>query len=1188
MFLKSLEAQGFKSFPDKTLLKFEKGITGVVGPNGSGKSNISDAIRWVLGEQSNKQLRGEKSEDVVFNGTSARKPQGMAQVTLCLDNTDRALNCDSDEVFITRRYFRSGESEYQINHATVRLKDVNELFMDTGLGRDGYSMIGQGKISDIVGRRSDERRDMFEEAAGISRFRYRKQEAERRLNSAEDNLIRLRDIMGELEERVGPLAEQSKKAKKFIEYSGEEKNLEIGLWLGSLDNHKEKLKDQEYKIDLITAQYNEVNSRIEEIINQLNDMSEEARRMTVSMDNERRTASEMDETALRLDGQIAVCENNIFHNEESIRRIEEQLSEESQGDALIDQKIADQNMAIEEKLKVIAVLKDELEKSSLQLEELLSRTSDFSDKEQQLNRDILENARKISELELMSVSADSSIQEISSRAENIADAIEAKREEVESLTAEKEELLKDLTRCDEKVNECENSVKGMMLLIKSAEDKAENLKAEYEKFNLEHQEFINRAKLMRDLENSLDGFPNAVKNVMKESERGMLKGICGPVSRLMTVEKEYSIAIEVALAGGAINVVTETEEDAKRAISYLKRENGGRVTFSPVNTVKPREFNEKGLDDCLGFIGIADKLVKVDKKYRNILSSLLGKIVVADTLDNAVAIAKKYSYKFKIVTLDGQVVNTGGSLTGGSFNRATGVLSRKDEIDRLEQRAQNALENAKDANERYNKAKSDLATRNAEIEALKSEVATANEDKIMVLAELKRVDSRLAYEQKDYDDYLAEQNNSTARIEELNQTVIKCQNSVEELKKISSQLEEQLIEISGGKDGLSTERESLTEKNASVRMEILGLEKEIEAFNATIKDLEIQKSGPAGRLSQLEAERQLLQMNVDKERNNIEELKKSAEDMRTRAEEKRKSVESGIARRNQIEELTSTLTNEERELSSKRETLSGEKVRLDERRDGMTKEYDDIISKLFDKYELTKSEAEALDIKIDDVPAANKRLHELKGKIRALGNVNVAAIEEYAEVSERYEFMKTQLDDVETAKKELENLIYELTSNMQTAFIEKFKEINGYFTTTFVELFGGGDAELLLSEPLDVLNSGIEIKVQPPGKKISSIEQLSGGEKSLVALAIYFAMMKVSPPPFCMLDEVETALDDVNVDRFASYMRKMCDNTQFIVVTHRRGTMEEADILYCVTMQEKGVSKLLKLNVSEVEKQKLL
>ncbi len=1181
MFLKSLESQGFKSFPDKTTLNFEKGITGIVGPNGSGKSNVSDAIRWVLGEQSNKQLRGEKSEDVIFNGTSSRRPQGMAQVTLCLDNTDRSLNCDTDEVFITRRFYRSGESEYQINHATVRLKDINELFMDTGLGRDGYSMIGQGKISDIVSRRSDDRREMFEEAAGISRFRYRKTEAERKLTAAEDNLVRLRDIMKELTDRVGPLEDQCIRAKKFLSLSGEEKTLEVGLWLINLRKFKDKLREQERKIDLAQSQYDKTRDRIEEIIDELDRSGSQTRILTVQMDQLRRAVSESEECVARIEGQIAVCENNIFHNNENINRLNEEIKNGgNKGDSL-DEELKQKQQLMDEKLNEIQKNRSALENSAAQLETLLRDTEESSKQLDALRTEMALINENLSEYNLKNVTAVSSLSEIENRGGVINDSVSQREKQLEDAELEKKALLSDLENCEEKISECSNAIKGAEMLASSSRSKLDTLNEEIQKLTLEHQTKLRRSQILIDMEKSLDGFNNTVKTVMKESEKGHIAGVKGVISRLISVDEKYSAAIEVALGGAIQNIVIATESDGKKALNYLKANRIGRATFLPMDVIKGRSIDISKVKDYAGFLGSADLLVSCKPEYKNIVSFLLGGIAVAEDIDCATAIARKSGYRFRVVTLDGQVVNTGGSLTGGSFSKSAGLLSRSSEIEKLKADADKLEKEILFKKADAEKLRIGLDSRMAYIEATKAEQITANEDKIRVLSEIKRVSNDIDSISTALNELRCERDNAEIRIAELKKSASDAEQMTIELQQKLEQSEQKLSTLVSSQDSLSEQREKLLMENSAVRVTILSLENEANGIKLDISSIENRRIDAEKATETTKQRINELVIQNENEQNQIEEYKNQITELCNKSDlNKQKSAEK-LKERTDLETKISALTSEERDLSAQKERLGGENVRLRERRDAMTKEYDDIISKMFDKYELTITAAEELGIEIEDVSQAGNRLREIKAKIKSLGSINLAAIDEYSEVSQRYEFMKTQIADVENAKQELERLINELIGNMQTAFNEKFALINRNFSETFVELFGGGTAHLSLSNPEDVLNSGIEIKVQPPGKNVSTIEQLSGGEKSIVALAIYFAMMKVAPPPFCMLDEVESALDDVNVDRFAGYLRRMCKNTQFIVVTHRRGTMEEADVLYGITMQEKGVSKILKLEGKE-------
>lgn len=1186
MRLKSIEIQGFKSFADKTVLHFGQGITAVVGPNGSGKSNISDAVRWVLGEQSTKTLRGFKMEDVIFSGTASRKAQGFAEVTLAIDNVNRQLPCDTDEVLVTRRYYRSGESEYRLNNAGVRLRDIHELFMDTGLGRDGYSMIAQGKIDDIVGTKSSsERRDIFEEAAGISRYRYRKLEAERKLNAAEENLLRLRDILSELESRVGPLADQSKKAEKFIEYSKEQEELQIGVWLNTLSKYKDVLREQENKITLARAQYDDINEKTAQTDLTLDRLTERSQQLIVSIDEARRAASECEEQAARIDGDIAVKRNTIEHNNETISRINRDIDALKDSDAAVVAEIELKNAQIEEKNEQIKQTDERFADAQSRLLNLVSESDSFSQQIETLNSELNRIAAATAEQKIELMSSRASSEEIGTRTVNISSAIDEKSVVIGELKKELADLDSDLKSCDDLIGECTNAISGREILLQKRREKYDGIKQNIDKLVLDESEKRRRAQMIEELERSMEGFAHSVKAIMNSSKHGDLNGVHGTVSQLLHVDSEYAVAIEAALGNALQNIVMSSEEAAKRAINYLKSTKGGRATFLPLTSVRPRHFNHGDVKNCIGYVGLANELISCDSKYNVIASSLLGEIVVADNIDSAVSIARKFGYRFKIVTLDGQIVNAGGSMTGGSLSKNAGLLSRAGEIKRLREEADVIAEQIVSENERLKNAKEAVATLDAEILAAKGELTTANEDKIRVLGEVRRVSEQISAGENDIIKLKTEQKLLSDRLEELKKSAERAQTIISENEMKSAELTKQLDELTGGRDSTSQKREELSALASEISANSFAMKREVELLQNAVDELRQRMSGRTERSAQLAAEIE----SITKQNSNIEvivsDLCEQSKQLRERALQSSQSVEKFAAERDEAEKDMQQLRLSERDRLSDREKLSGELVRLEERKSAMIREYDDTIRKLYDEYGLTRSEAESRGIVIEDLSIANKRLAELKSKIKSLGSVNLSAIEEYKEVSERYEFMSEQLADVEKSKSELLKLISQLTGQMQTMFVSRFEEINKYFSKVFIELFGGGTAELKLTDPDNVLESGIEIIVQPPGKKISIIEQLSGGEKALIAISIYFAIMKVNPPPFCILDEVDAALDDVNVTRFAGYLRLMSPNTQYIVVTHRRGSMEEADMLYGVTMQEKGISKLLELNVSELEQQ---
>ncbi len=1183
MLLKSLELQGFKTFPDKTRLTFTRGITAVVGPNGSGKSNISDAVRWALGEQSAKALRCSRMEDVIFNGTKNRNRTGFAQVTLTIDNSDRTLDFDKDEVSVTRRYYRSGTSEYLINNTIVRLQDIHELFMDTGLGRDGYSIISQGKIDSIVAAKSEDRREIFEEAAGISRYRYRKADAERRLGRTEENLVRLRDILSELEGRVEPLRIQSEKAKAYLEYAEEKRNLEIGLWLKTIERSARLLREQEDKLATAQSQYDEAQRALSLIESKTEELFSNQSKITARIEELRSEVSRLDEEGAEKRARVNVLRNDIYHNEETIARINSDIDDMKRSSAEIEGEISKKRLQISEKEKALEKYKENLNTYLERLDTLRDGESESSDKLMSINNEISRLTSELSEINVKYMTSGTSVSEISARMQSFENSINEKISQISTLEGIISDYEKMVSDCDERITELTNISSGCELRLRQKSRQCDEIKASSDKLRLDSEQLFRKAKLLEDLERNLEGFAASVKTVMREVRNGGLTGIHGPVSRAVTVPYEYSTAIETALGGAMQNIITDTDSDAKKAIAFLKRRDGGRATFLPISSIKAREFTERGLEQCEGFIGIASRLCSYKDCYKEIISSLLGRIVIADNLDSAIIIAKKYNYRFKIVTLDGQVVNAGGSLTGGSLAKSAGLLGRASEIESIKNRAQDLKGEYEQSSERLRYLSEQTSKIKAELSGAQGELYKAQSDKVKIEAELKSRRSELESTQKLLTELKSDRERSGERITSLKSDMDSTKALAEEYRIKISELESAADALSGSRDELRKKREELSAGLQEIRLSVVTTEKDIEALYADIDGYELRRNAGSGRIDALKAE-------CEDIKNTNSELMKSIEELTSQADilsEKSRANADLIAAQSQsrldIEKRQTELRGEEREETSKIERLSGEIARLTEKRDNLHGEYDNIISKLWEEYELTRREAEEKTPRIEDVPKAQRRLSELKQKIRSLGNVNVSAIDEYKEVSDRYEFLKNQIGDVETSRAELLKLIDELTHRMQEIFAERFALINENFKKTFTELFGGGSGELLLTEPDNVMTTGIEIKVSPPGKIVSNIELLSGGEKALVAIALYFAIMKVSPAPFCVMDEIEAALDDVNVDRFAQYLRRMNDRTQFICISHRRGTMEEADVLYGVTMQDEGISKLLELRASEIE-----
>lgn len=1183
MLLKSLEIQGFKTFPDKTVLKFEESMVAVVGPNGSGKSNVSDAIRWVLGEQSTRTLRCSKMEDVIFKGTTTRKALGYAEVTMNLDNADRNLNFDGDSVSITRRYYRSGESEYLINKASVRLKDINELFMDTGLGRDGYSIIGQGKIDSIVGAKSEDRREIFEEASGISRYRYRKEEAERRLFKTEENLVRLRDIVTELEDRVEPLRIQSEKAKQFLEFEGEKRGLEIGIWVETLNRSGKILREHEDKAALALAQQNETESALERAEREIEKNIQDTNDCTVKIEEERGLAAEGDEEAIKLDGEISVFKNDISHGKKNIERIDTELESAKASEKNIDEELSACSLEIEQKAKDSESHNRRYIELSEQLEELRKGSDGIATKVDNAVVELTKLTAVLSDERMRYSSMASSIKEIEERGGSLEISIKESEESARKLTDEKRELKDMIGDLDERIISLENSAKGYLLRLESRRKKAAEIKSQLDKITLDASEKSRRAKILEDLERNFEGFTNSVKVVMKESGHGLIKGIHGPVTKLIKTPSQYAVAVETALGAAMQNIVVGTEQDAKAAIAMLKKRDSGRATFLPLSTIKGNVIENNQLKGMEGFVGIASQLVSCDTAYTGIKDSLLGRTAVAQELDSAVKIAKATGYRFRIVTLDGQVVNAGGSLTGGSLARNSGLLSRTAEIERIKALAEQLKAQAMELETNYKEINTEISSCEAQYEASRGELAAAGEDKIRAQAELGSVNRELENNTSLNRQLTAEMSSTSERIDSIKASMQESFTKINGLEQQLNTDREEIDKLSGAKREKQQLCDEILERLQEIRMWSLSAEKDRESLEGAIKSLTERKADSAGLYARLEAQKQEFIQIIEELEKSIESTQQKAAQARESAEGRRAAAKELSTKRSELEQAAAQLRITERDLLTARQNAASELARLQERKDSLQKEYDTIITKLWEEYELTRREAEEQGAEIEDLQRAQRRLAELKNKIRALGAVNVAAVVEYEEVMERYTFLKAQVEDVEKSKAELIKLISELTHHMQEQFSVRFQEIGRNFTEIFKELFGGGTASLTFSDENDILNSGIDIKVHPPGKIVSHIESLSGGEKALVAISIYFAIMKVSPPPFCMLDEVEAALDDVNVRRFSDYLHKMNDKTQFIVITHRRGTMDGADMLYGVTMQEDGISKLLALKSHEVE-----
>lgn len=1182
MLLKSLELQGFKSFPDKTKIEFGKGLTAVVGPNGSGKSNLSDAMRWVMGEQSTKTLRGSKMEDVIFTGTQQRKSQGFAQVSLTIDNSDRSLAVDSDEVIITRRLNRNGDSEYKINHASVRLKDINELLMDTGLGRDGYALVGQGRIAEIIQSKSDQRREIFEEAAGISKFRYRKNEAVHKLEASEENLLRLQDILSELEQRVEPLKKQSEKAKAFLQLSQEKRQLEVALWNLNLDQTSQKLKEQEDKILACQVEHEDLQQSSQALEEKINQSYEEMQRCLSRAEDCRQEKEELEQQNSALLSQEAVGKNNLEHFDQETARLSQQLEDFKRNQQQTGR-------LLQERQRQRENLEAALEETNAKLEAAQGQLAELAKQDQGADQQSAQLSKRINELLLLENEDKLTVIQLTGQTEEDANSYQNNQIMLSQMKDNAQGTQRELKQAQElaqlltqRMETLENQKSGYRFKLEGRQKKLEQEQAQAEELLTQAGQLRQKAKLLRDLEDNLEGFAYSVKAVMKQSKNGRLEGIHGTVARLLQVPEEYALAIETALGGSMQHIVVENENAAKSAIRFLKQQNAGRATFLPLTSVKGRELTGYDLTDQEGYVDLASHLVKADAQYQGIVDSLLGRIVVAEDLDCAAAMGRQFGYRFKIVTLDGQVVNAGGSFSGGSKSRSAGLLSRAGEITQLQQQAEALTQRSQQQSQDTKKLEQEVNTLKAQLGALESEQITVKEDRIRCEGEQKRLEALEAEYSRRVQEMEQELEGFLQRLQEKNQKIANLRRRQGETQRELEQAQQTLQSLRGQGDLLRKQREEVNASIQQLQLSQLAQQKDVDSLLETMEQLMGQSRESEQLQQQLARQIQQLGQQRTQQQQQIQQCAKQRETNRLTQQKLEEQVQQILQQRTQLEQAATGLREEAKQYSRRREEVSRRLAQLEERRDTLQKEYDEVIRKLWEEYELTRSQARQEAQQPDDPAKAKTRLAAVKGEIRSLGSVNLSAIEEYEEVSQRYEFMSRQLADVEQSRKELEDLIKQLTRKMEELFAQSFEEINQNFQKIFVDLFGGGHGELKLTDPEDLLGSGIEIIVQPPGKVIRHLSALSGGEQSFVAIAIYFAILKVRPAPFCILDEIEAALDDVNVARYAEYLRLMSDKTQFIAITHRRGTMEEADVLYGVTMQEKGVSKLLKLDVSEV------
>ena len=1179
MRLKELEIQGFKSFPDKTKITIGEGITGVVGPNGSGKSNISDSIRWVLGETSSKQLRGSgKMEDVIFGGTQSRGAMGFASVALTIDNSDHGLDMDADEVTIGRRYYRSGESEYSINGQNVRLKDVYELLLDTGIGRDGYAIVGQGRIAEIVGAKSAERREIFEEASGIAKYRYRKNEAERRLEAAEGNLERLRDILGELEKRVGPLKRDSEKAQQFLELSERRKSLEVTLWVDAIRRANDTVRDQQRKFEAAQADYERLSRQLDEFDEKSAALREEAQQLVLQVEQANADIRAVTEANAGSESEIAVLKNESEHSRFRIDEATGELERAGQGRQSIETEAASHKAAIEKLHGEVAALDARVAELRAELRALEEKAAASGQR-----RDVIDAA--IARLQDTATAAKVRAASAQSAKEAAAQRLdEAKRQAVElensaaAAEEEKRRAERRLKDAEEAVTRNDNIKAGLKLKLESRRRQQAEAADALQKADKERSNTSQRIHILEDLERNMDGYQQSVKAVMRAAAGRRLRGIIGPVAGILTVEKGYETAIETALGFALQNIVVEDQGCARAAIGFLKDERAGRATFLPLDTVQGSRFTGR----LTGTAEVAADLVKCDPRYQHIIDNLLGRIIVVEDLSEASTVAKNLGYRNRIVTLDGQVINAGGSFTGGSTARSVGVFSRKQELDELRTRLVKLEKKRADAEKELEARKAEVDNLTAQLSGAEAEGMNASSERLRASLELDRLTAAVAQHEENTRSLAAEIEAQQAAVTQ-NETA--CAEAEAAQGKAEAELNTynaELAELGESTGSLTAEREHITNELSENQMQRLANEKDIGLHEAALEGLQSRTGEAEARARELNAAIEAAKAKIEANALKIAEIERTRGENKEKIAAAEETIRTANAARMEKEAAVARLGQENRALTDERERMSGEMARLAERRTAAENELNDTNTKLWEEYQLTAGEAKELCVEFESLTELRRSVAEVRGKIRGLGNVNVGAIEEYKEVKERYDFLKAQVTDVEKAKSELTRMIAELCSEMEELFTTSFKQINTHFQQIFKELFGGGHARLYLSDESNVLESGIEIEVSPPGKVIKNLSALSGGEQALVAISIYFAILNVNPAPFCFLDEIEAALDDVNVARYAQYLRRMTDHTQFIVITHRRGTMEAADVLYGVTMQEDGVSKILRLDLDKV------
>ena len=1180
MVLKELEIQGFKSFPDKVRITFGRGVTGVVGPNGSGKSNLSDAIRWVLGETSSRQLRSAgKMEDVIFGGTRRRGAMGYASVRLTLDNTDHTLDLDAPEVTIGRRYYRSGDSEYTINGQACRLKDVYELLLDTGIGRDGYSIIGQGRIAEIVAAKGSERREIFEEACGIAKYRYRRTEAEHSLAAAQANLERLRDILGELESRVGPLAREAEKAKAYLELASRRKGLEVTLWVESIRAARAAMQQLQRDYETAQAAFERWDSQDKASQQEAEEIRMQAQRLTVEIERLNGDIRSITEQISGSDSRIAVLENDRAHARQSAESLRAELAAGQTGREAAAAGLERQKAEARELDRRAEALAAEAGGLEQQLAGLQSRTDAASARQAALRARLAdvtgrETAARVEEAAARAAAA--------SARGRLPEAQAAARAEQDRLAGLQENLADtgkylDMLAGSEK--QLANVRAGLALKLNSRKKALAAASEAEQELARARDAAAQRLNVLQELEKNMEGYQHSVRAVMQAAAGGRLQGVVGPVSSILTVEAGCELAVETALGAALQNIVVENEAAAKAGIALLRRENAGRATFLPLDTVQPGLFRgELPLQARL-----ASSLVRAEERYRNIVSYLLGRIVVVEDIHAAARVARELHYRNRVVTMDGQVVNAGGSFTGGSVQRSAGLFTRRQEIRELQDKIAGLARDCTAARLRTAQCKSQADAVAAELTAAEGEERTAAGDRVRAEAEGRRLEQAVRQAEEAARQRSAEAGALASEAGRQAEAAEKAAEARAALEAEAGALTAELARLTEGGDSFAARQAELADALAQKRMDQLACQKDAELCRSRIADWEQRLADAGAHQDSLAAAIRDLEARDGEILRAIQEVKDQTRRSRDAVREKEAAIQAAAGRRMERQAAETKAQAAARAAAENREDASREMARLSERKSAAEGEYDQLAAKLWDEYQLTPTEAAKFCVEYASLAALRAQVAEVRSKMRALGSVNVGAVEEYQEVRGRYESLKAQVEDVEESRDRLVRMIGELNGQMRDIFRRNFAAINGHFGRVFAELFGGGEASLALEDENDVLNSGIEIRVSPPGKVIKNLEALSGGERALVAISIYFAILAVNPSPFCILDEIEAALDDANVVRFAQYLRRISGKTQFIVITHRRGTMEAADILYGVTMQEDGISKLLRLDLEQVD-----